>query len=128
MNVDPQKIQAMINILQSMLVEDTPEVSQQEIKQQQETQIDNTFVNISSNKNSSRINKFDNMIEKNMHKQDVMIDKKLNIHPPVTRSRHYVPLEVKCRVCGKTETINPQLSTSSEIERYKCNKCSIFPG
>jgi lysyl-tRNA synthetase class I len=66
------------------------------------------------------------MAEYRMHKDDVLIDKKLNKLPPTQRARNYKPLKVKCRVCGKTENINPSLVES--IERYKCNRCSTSAG
>jgi hypothetical protein len=123
MNVDPAKIQAMISILQSML-ESTNNDAEPE---PQETVAVKTFSTTTSTK-PKFINKFDNMMEKNMHKEDIAIDKQLRVHPPVPRTRTYEPLSVRCRVCGKEEKINPQVATSAEIERYKCNRCSISPG
>lgn len=130
MNVDPQKIQAMIGILQSMLEsENTPPT-----KNVQPIAVTETLPSqpsFSTNKkaySSSKVNKFDTMMEKNMHKEDTLIDQKLNVHPPVARSRSYQPITLRCRVCGKQETINPQLAISTEAERYKCNKCSSSPG
>jgi transposase-like protein len=67
------------------------------------------------------------MFEKNMHKEDVEIDKKLAKHPPSARSREFTPVEVTCRVCGKTEEVNPSLIYDAP-NRYKCNKCSRTPG
>ena len=72
-------------------------------------------------------NKFDSMLEKTMHKEDIEIDKKLAKHPPSARSREFVPVEATCRVCGKTESVNPALIYDAP-NRYKCNKCSRTPG
>jgi len=72
------------------------------------------------------INKFKDMPEANMHKEDIDIDKKLRKFPPTQRSRKYNPVNVKCRVCGKEESINPALIESRD--RYKCNKCCTTPG
>jgi hypothetical protein len=125
MNVDPDKIQAMISILQSML--ETPESSSTTVVE--EDQNPEKFTQIKpSIKNTNTWNKFDKMMEKHMHKEDIAIDKQLSVHPPVPRTRVYEPISVKCRVCGKTENINPQVATSAEIDRYKCNRCSISPG
>lgn len=125
MNVDPDKIQAMISILQSML--ETPESSSATVVE--EDQNPEKFTQIKpSIKNTNTWNKFDKMMEKHMHKEDIAIDKQLAVHPPVPRTRTYEPISVKCRVCGKTEKINPQVATSAEIDRYKCNRCSISPG
>lgn len=71
-------------------------------------------------------NKFDSMPEYRMHKEDVEIDKKLNIAPPSQRSRTYKPVDARCRVCGRVESVNPALVDSSE--RYKCNRCAASAG
>lgn len=74
-----------------------------------------------------RENKFDSMSERHMHKQDTLIDKKLWSNLTASdRTRKYNPIQVKCRSCGRTESVNPVLVDS--IERYKCNKCSSSPG
>lgn len=130
MNVDPNKIQAMIEILQSMLVtDDTKDISVSEPQTQQQPQVESSQIFKVNKKDSNGfINKFDTMMEKNMHKEDTIIDRKLQVHPPVARSRSYNPVSVKCRVCGKQENINPQLATHTESDRYKCNRCSSSPG
>lgn len=71
-------------------------------------------------------NKFDSMPEYRMHKEDVEIDKKLNVAPPSQRSRTYKPVDARCRVCGRVESVNPALVDSSE--RYKCNRCAASAG
>lgn len=75
----------------------------------------------------TRPNKFLDMPEFSMHKNDSIIDQKLNVRPPTPRTRQFNPVAVKCRVCGKEETINPSL-LSTEKSRYKCNKCSAIAG
>jgi len=126
MNVEPEKIQAMISILQSMLTQqddnhDTEEDSTpQKTKQSSKKKVSNT-----KNKKQN-INKFDNMPEMRMHKEDISVDKKLAIHPPVPRARPFELISVQCRVCGKKQEINPALLT--DYDRYKCNKCSSSAG
>jgi len=71
-------------------------------------------------------NKFSDMPESKMHKDDSIIDKKLNRLPPSQRTRRYEPISVSCRVCGRKEKVNPVFVESSE--RYKCNKCSTSAG
>jgi transposase-like protein len=67
------------------------------------------------------------MPERNMHKKDTIIDKKLWENLPVSdRTRQFQTVEVKCRSCGKTESVNPVLVDS--VERYKCNRCSTSAG
>ena len=67
------------------------------------------------------------MPERNLHKEDVQIDKMLQKVPPVSRNRKTSFVDVCCRVCGKKEKINASLLFEA-IDRYKCNKCSINPG
>lgn len=71
-------------------------------------------------------NKFDNMPERNMFKEDTAIDKKLRVIDPCPRTRSFNTIEVVCRVCGKKENLNPVLV--NEPTRYKCNGCSRSGG
>lgn len=71
-------------------------------------------------------NKFLNMPEMRMFRDDSLIDKKLQVMPPVPRTRTFDPVHVRCRVCGKEEDVNPTLV--SEINRYKCNACAMAGG
>jgi len=71
-------------------------------------------------------NKFLDMQEKNMHKEDTTFQQKVSKHPPVPRSRPFTPISVRCRVCGNMEEVNPRLVESPD--RYKCNNCSGSAG
>lgn len=71
-------------------------------------------------------NKFDSMPERNMFRDDVAIDRKLNVQPPSPRTRQYSTIHVTCRSCGKSETVNPSLV--HDKTRYKCNTCSQAGG
>ena len=71
-----------------------------------------------------RTNLFDKMPEKNHHKEDVEIDKKLAVQPPSNRSRKLSLIDVRCRACDKTEAISASL-IPQEIERYICNRCQV---
>ena len=73
-----------------------------------------------------QINKFEQMSEFNMCKEDTAIDQKIIKPPPSARIRDYEPIKVRCRVCGKNEKVAPNLVES--IERYKCNKCATGAG
>jgi hypothetical protein len=81
---------------------------------------------VSKNSSSKFENKFLNMREASMHQDDTKIDKKLNRLPPTQRSRRFQYVDVKCRVCGKTEKVTPALADARD--RYKCNRCSTSPG
>lgn len=84
---------------------------------------------ISKNQNNTKkaINKFTDMPEANMHKEDTEIDRLLSRQSPVARIREFTPINVVCRVCGKRESINPALVTEGAA-RYKCNRCSTSEG
>jgi len=121
-NLTPDQIQAMITMLQNML----PKT---------EAKKEENFVQTGGIKNKKRkldnkeksINKFNSMPEKNLHKDDTLIDKKLSTQPPVPRSRQFSLIKVVCRVCGKREEVSPGLIQDS-VDRYKCNKCSTSAG
>lgn len=126
MNLDPQQIQQMILMLQSMLPR--PEQIQQvtENKSTKRTKVKKNSQTQTKSK-SIRENKFDSMMEARMHKEDIAIDKKLSVLPPVPRSRPFEWVQAICRVCGKKEKVNPVLITEG-VDRYKCNKCSSGAG
>lgn len=121
-------IKQLIAILQRGLISDSDE-SSEEIEEQpaQHTKKATRAKTNKELKKPKRINKFDQMMEKTMHKNDAQIDKLLNVHPPSIRTREFEPIRVQCRVCHKTEEINPSLVLDSP-SRYKCNKCSGAPG
>lgn len=123
-------IKQLIAILQRGLT--TDEQSEElAVEEQQPIKAKTTkkLKNYTNNKNTkpTRVNKFDQMMEKDMHKSDSKIDQLLSVHPPTTRSREFDPIKVQCRVCQKIEEINPNLVFDSP-GRYKCNKCSGAPG
>ena len=128
-NLDPKQIKQMIMLLQAML----PKQQEEEEPVANETVTDNQLYSNPKIQTShkrpkpSLINKFDSMIEAKMHKEDVEIDKKLNVYGPTPRTRKYNPVPVRCRVCGKTEKVNPNL-VSEGVDRYKCNACSRGAG
>lgn len=121
-NLNPEQIQQMIQLLQSMLTDnsDRPQNIEKKTKKK-----NSTGPQKSKKSKPSRENKFDEMAEKYMHKEDIAIDKKLIVQPPVPRSRKFKYVETMCRICGKKEKVNPVLITESG---YKCNKCSASPG
>ncbi len=127
MGLDKDDIKALISILQRGLVDD-------EIVEQEEYKPITKKTRSKKNSNTldrggskpKFINKFASMPEASMHKEDSILDKKLNKLPPTKRSREYKPVSAKCRVCGKSEEVNPSFLDSSD--RYKCNRCSTSPG
>lgn len=133
MGLDKDDIRQLIAILQKGLV-DTSE--QNEAVEDEEASVNMVVEKKSkrqkqqksngSKKDTGRNNLFDKMPEFRMHKEDVEIDRKLAKHPRTERSRKFTPISVKCRVCGREESVNPILVESKE--RYKCNKCARSSG
>jgi len=125
MSLNNDDIKQLIAILQRGLSDGTGEI----VEDDQEAPVAKTVKKKSKQKSNKPIreNRFDMMMEKNMHKNDSQIDKLLNVHPPTIRSREFEPITVQCRVCHKTEEVNPALILESP-NRYKCNKCSGAPG
>jgi len=104
---NPEQVKGLIQLLSSLLdTEDVP---------------------VQTSSKSKNNNKFTSMPEFSMHKDDSDLDKKLHKNvAPIQRVREYQPVNVRCRICGKTENINPGLVTS--YDRYKCNRCSGTSG
>lgn len=125
-NLDPNQIKQMISLLQKMLPQDNADEQKEE--QDENMSFSNSKIKTSNRRpKPSGINKFDTMMEAKMHKEDVEIDKKLNVYGPTPRTRKYTPISVRCRVCGKSEQVNPNLVQDS-VDRYKCNACSRGAG
>lgn len=137
--LNPEQIQQMILMLQQMLPADTksnktttktkktktPSAKQpKSLKKEKVNPIKTKKINMT---NQHHENKFLEMSEMGMHKSDTLIDKKLNRFPPTQRNRSFEPVTVKCRVCGKTESVHPKLVLDS-VDRYKCNNCSTAEG
>lgn len=130
MNVEPEKIKALIDILQSMLVSSNDNTAVETEPEPVVVKQNTTRKTKSSSKKTAKnnfVNKFDQMPEKHLHKEDVLIDQKLCNKPPVPRNRPFEFVDVTCRVCHKKESVNPAVLTDS-VDRYKCNKCSTSPG
>lgn len=120
---DPEQIKKLIAVLQQLL---PPENKEDEDDEQMSSKI-KTKTRRSGNKNKKNSNKFLNMPEMRMHKEDCAVDQKLAKSPPTPRTRRYEPVEVRCRSCGKKEKVNPNIIPES-VDRYKCNKCSAMAG
>lgn len=134
MSLNNDDIKLLISILQKALVTDEQEsdtsVEQPKAanaKKQASKPIAKTKKKKVANSSSDHYNKFESMPERNMHKEDSQIDKMLTKYAPTERSREFSLATVTCRVCGRTETINPNLIYDAG-SRYKCNKCAKNPG
>lgn len=118
MPLNNDDIKQLIEILQRGLTDDTSKTSNTK-------KTTNRKPRKRPNK-TTKVNKFENMVEFNMCKEDLVIDQKIQKPQPSARLRGYEPIEARCRICGKTEKVAPNLVES--IERYKCNKCSTGAG
>lgn len=116
---DPEQIKALISVLQNMLPKEKTD-TEQSSKIKTKTR--------SAKKQELSNNKFLDMPERNMHKSDSAIDRKLSINPPTPRTRKFEPINVRCRVCGKSEKVSPRMLADSDTDRYKCNKCAAAAG
>jgi hypothetical protein len=138
---DPEQIKNLISILESLLPkenEDTKATKSSKTKKVTKKQPDNSnqdqfFLNEKIKTKNKRpikgpsFNKFEQMSEFRMHKDDYELDKKLAKHPPVARTREFDPVSVVCRICGKKEIVSPSLVYEGP-SRYKCNNCSTQAG
>jgi lysyl-tRNA synthetase class I len=124
-NLDPDQIKGLISLLQNLLPNEVSS-SSSSVKKKSSSKKTNTTQSKNKNDKTKSGNKFDQMAEFRMHKEDVAVDKKLSKFPPVPRTRQFTPIEVICRVCGKKEKVNPGVLES--IDRYKCNKCCSSNG
>lgn len=125
-NFSPEQIHAMINMLQQMLPKNDEIDESFSVQEHKKKKSPNRQKN-RRKQDIERYNKFTDMPEKNMHKEDILVDKKLNVQPPVPRARPFKMLSAICRVCGKKEKVSPGLIPES-LDRYKCNKCSASSG
>jgi hypothetical protein len=128
---NPEQIKMLISMLQSMLPKENSSTDsntqQDQHKSRKVDEFDNPNIKTKSTKTANaRTNKFLSMPERNMHKADTLIDKKLSVQPPSPRTRSFEPVQVVCRSCGKQEKVNAAILDS--LDRYKCNKCSTMAG
>ena len=120
MDLSNQDVEALISILKKLI--DAPAEVKEPVKKTKATRKKTT----NTKTTDVSKNKFRSMPEINMFKSDKAIDKKLHKMPPIPRTRQFNKINIQCRVCGKTESINPSLAESAD--RYKCNKCSTSAG
>jgi hypothetical protein len=127
---NPEQIKSLISLLSSLLdteSNDTPAEQTEKPSSKMKTRHRKVKQTTENTVATSAKNLFLDMPERNMHKEDVEIDKKLSKYPPTKRSRKTSLIKVVCRVCGKKEDIVPGLLFDTP-DRYKCNKCSKTAG
>jgi hypothetical protein len=122
---NPEQIKGLIALLQNLIQDVEPNQNKEVEESQKNTKQKRVG---GSPDRPSRHNAFLDMPEKDMHKEDRAVDKILNKHPPVARCRDFEPVKVTCRVCGRSDMVNPSLVYDSRENRYKCNRCSTTSG
>jgi hypothetical protein len=135
MPLNNNDIMQLISILQKALVDDEQHEPEQEDSVNQTVHKKPNTKKVGGRTKNKKVvnsedqdyNKFESMPEKNMHKDDTRIDKMLSQHSPTQRTRQFNLMDVTCRVCGRTDSINPALVYDAG-NRYKCNRCSKIPG
>lgn len=127
MPLDEDDIKQLIAILQKGLSNDKAKSKQQDPEEQDDEDSSVMKTKRVKIKKKQSKNKFLSMGVKDLHKEDVQIDKILNKNPPTPRTRTFESVDVVCRSCGKRESVSPSLLHDSP-SRYKCNKCSSSPG
>lgn len=126
---DPEKIKDMIAMLQALLPKGEDDVASSKTAKPKTTKGKSnkpSAAKAKKSKSPNSTNKFLEMQEMYMHKDDAAIDKKLSKNAPIPRTRHFSSVTVKCRVCGRSEEVNPGLVY--DVSRYKCNNCSSTQG
>lgn len=140
---NPEQIKALISVLQGLLgqTQESTEITEQPKKSTTAPSKPSSNIktkgrqkmgsknNIASKKIEldHSDNKFEQMSEFRMHKDDCSIDKKLSVAPPVARMRDFEFIDVTCRICGRNDSIPPALLFDAP-SRYKCNNCSTQSG
>jgi hypothetical protein len=122
---NPEQIKSLISLLQNLL--EANDISNTQEEKQEEYSV-HTKQKLNKKNMMVQENKFLSMPEKDMHRDDIQVDKVLCKHPPVARAREFTLVKVKCRVCGKEEEVNPGLVYDLRDNRYKCNRCSTSSG
>jgi hypothetical protein len=116
---NPEQIKQIIAMLQNLVDQNSEDSDEPESKIKTKT--------VRAGNKKKTKNKFVDMPEKNMHKDDIAIDKKLAVTGPTPRTRKFQPVKVSCRICGKSESVSADVIPES-VERYKCNKCAAMAG
>ena len=128
-NVDTDKLKQLLYAMIETLDGDNSETNDND--QSPETNPPETQQTNNNQTRRSRYggneNLFLSMPEKDMHKNDIEIDKKLAPKQLTARNRRSTEVDVKCRVCGKQHRVSQSLITDG-IGRYKCNDCSRSSG
>jgi len=130
---NPEQIKQMISLLSSLLSQtenetDNEKENESEIVATKQTRSKKTSTRSRAKKAKPKVaNKFDSMSESRMYRENPDVAKKLYTNVPIKRRAKTQTVDVKCRICGRSETISSSL-LFNDRSRYKCNKCSSSAG
>jgi len=120
---NPEQLKKFIAALSSLLPPEENNVPEKPKAKKTRTTKKTTRKTTNKTRTSEeRHNKFLDMAENNMFKEDPKVAKKLYNQPPMRRRSKKAKLSVTCRICGKREEISSSLLYGDK-DRYKCNKC-----
>jgi|SRR5210317_1753278 len=125
---NPEQLKKFIAALSSLLPPEENNVPEKPKAKKTRTTKKTTRKTTNKTRTSEeRHNKFLDMAENNMFKEDPKVAKKLYNQPPMRRRSKKAKLSVTCRICGKREEISSSLLYGDK-DRYKCNKCCSSAG
>ena len=131
---DPDQIKQLIGILSSLLPKEEEEPKTKTRKKRvakkkttKKTTSRKNAASITKKNANAKVNKFVDMPESQMFKEDPKVAKKLYQQPPMKRRSLKRKISVTCRICGKREEISSGL-LHGDVDRYKCNKCCSNAG
>ena len=125
---NPEQLKKFIAALSSLLPPEENNVPEKPKAKKTRTTKKTTRKTTNKTRTSEeRHNKFLDMAENNMFKEDPKVAKKLYNQPPMRRRSKKPKLSVTCRICGKREEISSSLLYGDK-DRYKCNKCCSSAG
>lgn len=120
---NPEQLKKFIAALSSLLPPEENNIAEKPKARKTRTTRKTTKKITSKTRTSEeKHNKFLDMAESNMFKEDPRVAKKLYNQPPMKRRSKKAKLSVTCRICGKREEISSSLLYGDK-DRYKCNKC-----
>ena len=132
---NPEQIKQLIGILSSLLpTDDLDKETEAEPKKpktrRKPAQTKKTTTNKSTRfkkDTTQHTNKFVDMPESQMFRENPDVSQKLYQQPPMKRRPRKNKINVTCRICGKREEISSGL-LYGDVDRYKCNKCCSNAG
>lgn len=120
---NPEQLKKFIAALSSLLPPEENNIAEKpKARKTRTTRKTTKKITSKTRASEEKHNKFLDMAESDMFKEDPKIAQKLYNRPPMKRRNKKPKLSVTCRICGKREEISSSLLYGDK-DRYKCNKC-----